>query len=165
MSNILDSITLKDISYFIVGFITVFSVIVEKVKSLPFKPWTRLFDWIGKNLNQSVTVRLEQIEEQQKANNDAIIELDKKVDRKFEEKQKDDDEKEAKRLRANIIQFADSCRVGDKHTQSHFENVMRDYSDYEDYCSKHDIPNHYIDSEYKYIEDIYQECLRENKFI
>lgn len=165
MSNVMDSITLKDISYFIVGFITVSSVIVEKAKNLPFKPWTHLFDWIGKNLNQSVNARLEQIEEQQKANNEAIIELDKKVDRKFEEKQKDDDEKEAKRLRANIIQFADSCRVDEKHTQTHFENVMRDYSDYITYCEKHDIPNHYIDSEYKYIEGIYQECLRENKFI
>ena len=165
ISNVMDFITLRDISYFIVGFITVLSVIVERLKSLPFKPSTHLFDWIGKCLNQSVNTRLEQIEVQQKANNDAIIELDKKVDKKFEEKQRDDDEKEAKRLRSNIIQFADSCRVGNKHTQNHFENVMRDYSDYITYCEKHDIPNHYIDSEYKYIEGIYQECLRENKFI
>ena len=66
---------------------------------------------------------------------------------------------------ANIISFADSCRVGNHHTQSHFENIMRDYSDYEHYCKKHDIPNHFIDSEYKYIEKVYQECLEEDKFI
>ena len=87
------------------------------------------------------------------------------MDKKFEEKQKDDDEKEAKRLRSSIIEFADSCRIGNHHTQNHFENVMRDYSEYADYCEKHDIPNHFIDSEYRYIEDIYQECLRENKFL
>ena len=83
----------------------------------------------------------------------------------FKEKQKDDDEKEAKRLRAKIIEFADSCRVGDHHTQNHFENVFRDYSDYMNYCDTHDIPNHFIDTEYAYIQEVYTECLKENKFL
>lgn len=161
----LEPITINDLSYFIVGIITVLSVVVEKINSLPFKPWTHLFEWFGKCVTKSVDLKLEEIERQQKANIEAIIRLNEKVERKFEEKQKDDDEKEAKRLRSSIIQFADSCRVGNHHTQNHFENVMRDYSDYMDYCTKHDIPNHFIDSEYRYIEDIYQECLRENKFL
>ena len=160
-----DTVTLKDIIYFIVGVIGVLSIVVEKAKKIPFHPWTLLFEWIGKSLTKNVDCKLELIEQQQKANNEAIIELDKKVERKFKEKQEDDDTKEAKRLRARIIEFADSCRVGNHHTQNHFENVMRDYSDYVDYCSKHDIPNHFIDSEYKYIEGVYQECLRENKFL
>ena len=163
--TLLEAITLKDIIYFIVGFITVISIVVEKAKKIPFHPWSHLFEWIGKSLTKSVSTKLEFIEQQQKANNEAIIELDKKVDRKFEEKQEDDDTKEAKRLRARIIEFADSCRIGNHHTQNHFENVFRDYSDYIDYCEKHNIPNHFIDSEYKYIEEIYQECLRENKFL
>lgn len=165
MSGILDYITLKDIIYIIVGFVAVFSVVAEKTKSLPFSPWTKFFEWIGERLTKSMDERLDKIEEQQKANNDAIIKLDNKVDEKFKEKQKDDDEKEAKRLRANIIEFADSCRCGNHHTQNHFENVMRDYSDYVHYCETHGIPNHFIDSEYKYIEGIYQNCLIENSFL
>lgn len=161
----LESITLKDTIYFIVGIITALSVVVEKAKKLPFKPWTHLLQWIGKCLTQNVDTRLTNIEQQQKANNKAIIELDKKVDKKFSEKQKDDDEKEAKRLRSRIIEFADSCRCEDHHTQNHFENIMRDYSDYVGYCELHDIPNHFIDSEFKYIEDVYQHCLHENKFL
>lgn len=168
MSNIaglMNTITLKDICYFVVGIITVISVVVERLKSLPFKPWTHLFKFIGNTINSGVNSRLDKIEEQQKANNEAIIELEKTMENKFEEKQKDDDTKEAKRLRANIIQFADSCRVGNHHTQNHFENVFRDYDDYEDYCEKHEIPNHYIDSEYAYIRGVYEDCLKENKFI
>ena len=165
MIEILDSVTLKDFIYFIVGTITVLSVVVERVEKFPIKPWSNFFRWIGNCLNRDMNEKLEAIEKQQMANNKAIIELDKKVERKFDEKQKDDDEKESKRLRANIISFADSCRVGNHHTQSHFENIMRDYSDYEHYCKKHDIPNHFIDSEYKYIEKVYQECLEEDKFI
>ena len=165
MIQILDSVTLKDFIYFIVGSITALSVVVEKIDKFPFKPWSNFFGWIGRYLNRDIDKKLENIEQQQMANNKAIIELNRKVEQKFEEKQKDDDEKEAKRLRENIISFADSCRVGNHHTQNHFENVMRDYSDYEDYCKKHDIPNHFIDSEYKYIERIYQECLAEDKFL
>ena len=109
--------------------------------------------------------KLELIEQQQKANNDAIIELDKKVERKFSEQQKEADEKEAKRLRASIISFSDSCRVHEKHTKNHFENIMRDYDDYMVYCDKHNLENHFIEGEKQYIESVYQECLRENKFL
>ena len=91
--------------------------------------------------------------------------LDNKIDLKFEEKNKDDDEKEAKRLRASIIAFSDSCRVNTKHTKQHFENVFRDIDDYNLYCMKHNIPNHYIDGEVSYITSIYEKCLRENSFL
>lgn len=163
--SVLDGVTLKDILYFIVGFIGVASIIVEKAKSIPCHPWTHLLKWIGSSLTSSVNTKLDELEKQQKANNEAIIELDKKVERKFKEKQRDDDEKEAKRLRASIIEFSDSCRCGNKHTQNHYENVMRDYDDYMDYCRKHDLSNHYIENEYAYIQSLYQERLKNNDFL
>lgn len=165
IDNLLGNLTLRDLFYFITAFVGALSVVVEKSKSLPFRPWTRIAEWLGSCLLKGVNERLDTIESQQRASNKAIEELDKKVDRKFEEKQKLDDEKEAKRLRADIIAFADSCRVGNHHTQKHFENVFRDYGDYMDYCQKHDIPNHFIDTEYEYIRSIYSECLRDNKFL
>ena len=75
------------------------------------------------------------------------------------------DEKEAKRLRSNIICFSDSCRIGTHHTKNHFENIFRDYDDYKNYCKVHKFENHFIDGEMSYIESIYEECLRENKFL
>lgn len=165
MEKILETITLKDITYFVIGTITIFSILVEKIGSLPFNPWSSLFNWIGKKLNKDTSERLDLIEEQQRSNNNSLIELEKRVEQEFRERQKDADTKEAKRLRLNIIQFADSCRVGEKHTQNHFENVFRDYTDYVDLCDKNDIPNHFIDTEYAYIREIYSECLKENKFI
>lgn len=165
MSDILSLITLKDTIYFLAGIFMALSIFVEKVSKIPFKPWSKFFEWLGKCLTKSLNSKLVEIEKQQIANKDAIIELEKKVEKKFAEKQEDDDTKEAKRLRARIIEFADSCRVGNHHTQNHFENVFRDYSDYIDYCDRHNIPNHFIDSEYRYIEQIYQECLKENKFL
>lgn len=165
MVEYLKNLTLGELFNYIVGAIAVISFLVEKSKKLPFKPWSALISWFGKCLMKDLAKDLQDLKKETKANNEAIIELDKKVDTKFKEKQKDDDEKEAKRLRAKIIEFADSCRVGDHHTQNHFENVFRDYSDYVEYCRIHRIPNHFIDTEYTYINEVYTECLKENKFL
>ena len=105
------------------------------------------------------------LEKTTKESNIAIKELGKMVDERFKEHKKEADEKEAKRLRAGIISFSDSCRVKDRHTKKHFENIFRDYDDYIAYCSKHNIPNHYIEGEYEYIQSVYQKCLRENSFL
>lgn len=165
MSELLESITLKDIIYFIGGVIALLSIIVEKSKNFPFHPWSSLLEWFGSCITKNIDSKLELIESQQKANNEAIIELNEKVDRKFKEQQREADEKEAKRLRASIISFSDSCRIHEKHTKNHFENIMRDYDDYMIYCDKHKLENHFIEGEKQYIESVYQECLKENKFL
>lgn len=159
------NITIKQVIDVVIVAIGVLSVIIEFNKKISFRPISLLLSYLGKFIFQDLDKKLVEIEQQQKANMEALIELDKKVDLKFEEKQKDDDEKEAKRLRANIISFADDCRVGNNHTQTHFENIMRDYGDYVSYCEKHGLPNHYIDNEYIYIRSVYQECLKDNKFL
>lgn len=165
LENLLDNITLRDIVYFTVGATSIISVIVEKSKSIPFHPWSYVFKSVSDYCFKGINNKLDVIEEQQKENNKAINDLENKMDTKFAEKQKDDDEKEAKRLRSNIISFADSCRCGNKHTQSHYENVMRDYDDYMLYCDTHNLPNHYIDNEYDYIKNLYQDRLKKNDFL
>lgn len=161
----LSTISLRQVVDIVLGIGAVVSVIVEWNKKIPFHPISYVLNGLGKMFNKDLYSKIEEIEEKQMANNKAIIELDKKVEKKFEEKIKDDDEKEAKRLRANIICFSDSCRIHDKHTKKHFENIFRDYDDYMAFCEKHNIPNHYIDEEYEYIKSIYQRCLVENSFL
>ena len=169
MLRVIQSMTVKELFDYIVGVILVISIIVEKSKKLPFNPWSKLLSWVGgalfmKHAEESLH-RLDIIQKQTEANSEAVIELNKKVDEKFAEQQKEENEKEAKRLRANIICFSDSCRVHDRHTKKHFENIFRDYDDYVRYCEIHNIPNHYIDEEYDYIRGVYQECIAENKFL
>lgn len=175
------------------GLIIILTSFVE-VSKIKINPWSSLFGFIGKALTKDISNDIKEmaediknikqdvnnLEESTKSNSKAIEGLDKKVDEKMSELnkelkeyvdlsnaklKKDSDEKEAKRLRANIIQFADSCRVGARHTQNHFENIFRDYDDYIEYCRKNDIPNNFIDTEKKYICEVYNKCIRENKFI
>lgn len=172
----LANLTLGELIRYIVGIIGVISVIVEFNKKIPFNPWSAIIQWVGKQLFKSVTDRMRndliELKEQQEANNEAIIELNNKLDsrftdvnNRFNQQRKEADEKEAKRLRASIISFSDSCRVGQHHTKNHFENVFRDVDDYNMYCDEHSIPNHYIEGEVAYIKKIYQECVEENKFL
>lgn len=161
----LEAVTLRQVFDFIVGAIAVISILVEKSKKLPFHPWSFLFSQLGKALNKDVRAKLDELDERQKANTTAIKELKEDMEHKFQEKAADDDQKEAKRLRARIIDFADSCRLHQHHTKTAFENIMRDYDDYVEYCEAHDIPNHFIDEEYEYITEVYRTCQRENRFL
>lgn len=163
------NITLGQIVQFTLVVVAIISAFVEWNSKIPFHPLTQLMSWVGKGLmkgtSEEFVKRLDTIEDQQKSNNEAITELDKKMEEKFNDQQRESDEKEAKRLRYNIICFSDSCRVHNKHTKNHFENVMRDYDDYMEYCNKHNFDNHFIEEEHEYIKAVYQECLKENKFL
>ena len=165
MEQFLENITLKQVIDFIVAVVSVFSIIAEFNKKISFKPISLILSHLGKALNKDLLAKIENIDEQNKANSNAIKELSDKVDSKFSENDKRSDEKEAKRLRASIISFADSCRIGNKHTQNHFENVFRDCSDYMEYCEKYNIPNHFVEADMKYITEVYDHCLKENKFV
>ena len=121
----------------------VISALVEKSKKLPFNPWSNLFNWV----NKPVLQRLDSMEKQLK------------------EFHADSDEKEAKKLRSNIMCFSDSCRVHEKHTKRHFENIFRDYDDYMELCRLRNLENHFLDEDMKYIQEVYQECQKENKFL
>ena len=161
----LSSITLQDVVNWGVAIIGVLSIVVEFIDKCPIHIWSPLIEWIGKHFNKNIKDHLKDLEERQKESGEAIQKLKEHVDLKFREDAQNQDENEAKRLRASIISFADSCRVGNQHTKEHFKNVFRDYDDYESYCNKHNLENHYIEEDMKYIKEVYQECLKDNKFL
>lgn len=168
----LETVTLKQVFDFIVGVIAVISVFVEFNKKIPFHPWSFIFSHIGKALNSDMRKKLDDLEERQNTNineikelkND-IVNMEQRMTKRFDDSAEEADIKEAKTLRSRIIEFADSCRVHQKHTKTAFENITRDYDDYVDYCERRKIPNHFIDAEFEYIKGVYSECQEENKFI
>lgn len=172
MEEFLSSISGLDIFHVIqAAFLTVIAF-VEFNKKIPFHPISAVLSWIGKALNKEVGSKLSELEKNQEETKREISELNDKVekrfqevDRRFEDTLSDSDEKEAKRLRSNILTFVDSCRRGVHHSQSNFENIFRDYDDYIRLCEKREIPNHYVDSDYEYIQAIYHHCLETNEFL
>ena len=77
-----------------------------------------------------------------------------------------DAENDAKQARRRIIVFSDECRRGLLHSSEHFDSVLDDITFYRQYCEDH--PKFKIEKaahSIRYIEDIYDQTKRENKFI
>lgn len=50
---------------------------------------------------------------------------------------KEDEDERARNQRYRILRFYDEICEGRRHSESHFEDILDDISDYEKYCSKH----------------------------
>ncbi len=179
MNDFINSIlnmTLEQIIQTIILISGIISIMIEKSKKLPFNPWSKMFEWIGSKFNKPLYEKIDKIEKDNNCTKELIVEMRSEYrtsiqsikedyNSRIDKMEKDSDEKEAKRLRANIICFSDSCRLDkNTYTKQHFENIFRDYDDYILYCEKQKIPNHFIDSEYNHIRRVFEERLKDPNF-
>lgn len=100
---------------------------------------------------------------------DRITELSGKID-KVQSDLKDhiirDAEADAKQARRRIINFADECRRGLRHSSEHFDSILDDITFYKHYCEEHpSFKNEKAAHSIKYVDDVYDKTKRENAFI
>lgn len=76
------------------------------------------------------------------------------------------EEREAKAARSRILRFGDEIYQGTLHSKEHFDQVLDDITDYEQYCAAH--PNFKNDMTIltvKKIKETYQTCLEKHSFL
>ena len=79
---------------------------------------------------------------------------------------KSDAENDAKQARRRIIVFSDECRRGLLHSSEHFDNVLDDITAYRNYCETHPgFKNEKAAHSIRYVEEVYDQTKKENKFI
>lgn len=79
---------------------------------------------------------------------------------------KADAENDAKQARRRIIVFSDECRRGLLHSSEHFDNVLDDITAYRNYCETHPgFKNEKAAHSIRYVEEVYDQTKKENKFI
>lgn len=112
------------------------------IQIVPIKinPWSALFQWIGKLITGNACSKI-----------DDLI------------KQVDENEKD--RIRWEILNFANSCRNGIKHTRDEFQHIVTLRDKYQQLLEKTNDVNGVFDVEYKYILDLYAERLEKNDFL
>lgn len=157
----LKKLTVGELIQYIVAAATIISIFIEKIKAIPFNPWSAIFSWLGDKLTADLLNEMISLTQEVRQNQSDVTEIKDKV-RALE---KYTAEIEAERLRARIIEFTEQCRMGKKHSQKHFENVFRDIDKYNSYCCTYHLTNNYIRAEVKYLQSVFDECLRENKFL
>lgn len=129
--------------------ITAFALagIIQITPIFKANPLTALFSWLGKILNGDV---LRQIEE---------------LKATITEQRTDIDENEKDRIRFEVLDFANSCRNGRKHTKDEFEHIIVLNEKYKRLLAKTGDTNGVFAAEYEYIFELYRMCQRENKFL
>ena len=139
--------TIKEIFMYGGGGLAVLMTLVQ-ISPIKFDPWT----WVGKMIGRAI--------------NGEVLEKVDALSQDVKHNKEDDDEKWASLSRTHILRFGDELLHGVAHSKEHFDQVMRDISNYETYCDTH--PNYLNGVAHATIQQIkktYQKCLEENNFL
>lgn len=134
----------------IVGIASVF-VEVSKIK---LNPWKSLFKFIGNSLNAELKKELDSIQGLLRAHSEYLKDIEMLVDMN-----------EIKRIRAEIFAFADSCKIGAKHTEDAFLHIIDIHDDYTELLQKYDMTNGRISVEFEYIMETYRGCVKKGNLL
>lgn len=141
----------KYITIFI-SLLGIVSIFVE-VSKIKFNPWGKLFEFIGKSLNREVKKELNNIQGILKVHSEYLKDIEMLVDMN-----------EIKRIRAEIFSFADSCKMGEKHTEDAFLHIIDIHDDYSELLKKYEMSNGRISVDYDYIMNVYRNCVEKKLF-
>ena len=123
------------------------STIIE-ISPIKVNPWSWIARKIGRAINGEVLEKVKDLETDLGKLKDAV------------------DERAAKDARTRILRFGDECLHGDKHSKEHFDQILRDITDYEDYCDEHkDFKNNTAVLTIGSIKSIYKQRLRDHDFL
>ncbi len=134
------------------SFIGIMSIFVE-ISKIKFNPWKGILGFVGRALNSDVKKELDSIQGILKGHGEYLKDIEMLVDMN-----------EIKRIRAEIFSFADSCKLGVKHTEDAFCHIMDIHDDYKELLSKYDMANGRISVEYEYILNVYKDCVENRRF-
>ena len=119
-----------------------------QIAPIKIDPWSWIARIIGRAINGEVLAKVDQLEFRVNKLNDIM------------------GERAAKDARTRILRFGDECLHGDRHSKEHFDQILRDITEYETYCDKHpDFKNNMAVLTIASIKSNYQERLRDHDFL
>ena len=125
----------------------VIGLFVQVTPAIKFNPITAICKWIGKAINGEVLSRLTGLEV------------------RADQQRKSIDENEMDRIRWEVLDFANACRNGIRHTKDEFQHVIALNEKYHKLLERYDDKNGVFDAEYAYILELYHKCQMENDFL
>ncbi len=125
----------------------VLALFIDFTPGIKFNPVKTVLRWVGKVINGELEKELESVKTSLKEQQESI------------------NENEKDRIRWEVLDFANSCRNGRKHTKDEFEHIIVITEKYHVLLKKTDDTNGVFDAEYRYICELYHKCQRENTFI
>lgn len=149
----LSGVTIGDVAKW-VGLLLVAILSIFEFTKIKVNPISAIFRWIGSKINAPMIERIDTISNKQDAQ-----------EKKLDDLQNSQDDNEIDRIRWEILDFANSCRHGVKHTLDEFDHIIELNEKYHKILDRRKLTNGKIDLEYGYIVDIYKECQAKNSFL
>lgn len=111
-----------------------------QISPIKINPWSALFKWVAQMLTGDLKTKLDSICEEVRTN-------------------------EKDRIRWEVLDFANSCRNGRRHTKDEFEHIIELNKKYNHLLTLTNDSNGVFEEEYKYIQRLYAERLEKNDFL
>ena len=123
-----------------VALIVAIASICFEIAPIKVNPVASVLRWIGKKMFEPFDSRLEALE-------------------------KSIDENEIDRIRWEVLDFANTCRNGRRHTKEEFDHIIAQNDKYHNLLEKYKMENGVFDAEYAYVLRLYKKCQDENDFL
>ena len=129
------------------GFLTlVGGMTLLQLAPIKIDPWTWLARKIGRAVNGELLDRMDKLEK--------VVEM-------MGEKSA---EQAAKNTRIRILRFGDEILHGTHHSKEHFDQILQDITEYQQYCREHpNFVNNMTVLTTKHIMEVYSACVEDNK--
>lgn len=124
-------------------------ILLSFVQIAPIKvnPWSTIFGWIGKQINNDVYKRLDTIENI----------LSNHI--------KESEKEKIENTRSLILNFGTSCMRGEGHTKEEFDFIIGKCDKYEKHCIENNIPNGVATATISQIRRLYDYNIMHNTFL
>ena len=84
---------------------------------------------------------------------------------RLDEMEKSNDMQTIRQIKNHVLDFANSCMNGVKHTFRDFRNIIKENKQYETLVAKYNLENDVYKDDYEFIMEIYQDCKRNRTFL
>lgn len=153
LKDILSLAALKDtLSWGGIAFLVIASLL--QFSKININPWDKIFGWIGDRLNSKLLERLKGLETEMTKIKDS---LNSHI--------RESEVKDLQDTRRDILEFANACMNGRRHTKEQFDFIIKECDDYESYIEKNDIKNGVVTSAIREIRRLNDKCIQENSFL
>lgn len=130
-----------------------------KIPKLEINFWTFVVRTLGKALNTELAAEVKKFH----------VDTDKKIDdiaQELNEHIKQQAEEKASNARRSFLVFNEELYANKFHTKEHFEEILRNIDDYEDYCADHPLyENNKAELAIENIRRVYQYCVKNHTFL
>lgn len=139
--------------WFVAGFCFFFEITPIKIN-----PISSIFNWIG----TKITIDIKRDIEEMKCNTQNHYD---ELKTEIENTKYAVDMQRIANIKAVVLDFANSCRNGRKHSKEEFTYILSENNEYEELIRKYKLVNNVYKEDFAYIKEIYHDCMRENKFL